>query len=133
MQDNILRQRNRAQELNIDAYVLERASVIGMFYREYRTHLHDHDAVHVVFYERMVTDTLSWLQDIATHLCLLIEPAEMMRIARAADFSPPAEEQPSLHRRQILPGDHRRKLKPATISELNRQLADVLEAFGYAA
>jgi len=36
------------------------------------------------------------------------------------------------HRRQILPGDHQRKLQPETIALLNEKFSHVLDALGYA-
>ena len=36
------------------------------------------------------------------------------------------------HKRQVTPGDHRRKLKPETIAKLNTDLADILTRYGYA-
>jgi hypothetical protein len=35
------------------------------------------------------------------------------------------------NKRQVTPGDHRRKLKPETIEHLNQVFADILQALNY--
>lgn len=35
------------------------------------------------------------------------------------------------HKRQVMPGDHTRKLLPETIAALNEQFANILKTLGY--
>lgn len=85
----------------------------------------------VVKYETMVTQFPSWVAEV-------IKPFEF-RLPRIAvgrlawkyrnDFRPSTE--PGAHKRRIIPGDFRDKLKPETIRKLNERFADVLQAFDY--
>ena len=50
---------------------------------------------------------------------------------QAAKFEPPAGEDIDRHKRQMLPGDYRRKLAPATIDRINTRLERQLAYFGY--
>lgn len=70
-------------------------------------------------FERGLTSVLEYSED---------DLAELRRRA-----TPPETEDPTAHRRQGRPGDHRRKLRPETIARLDRILAPTLAAFGYAA
>ena len=81
-------------------------------------------------YEDMVSAPQIWLDTIAQFLDHPIQGKLQRRLTRIADFTP-SREDPNSHRRQITPGDHRRKLKPETIEQLNADLTDGLAFFGY--
>ncbi len=80
-------------------------------------------------YTDMVTDFDKWLDGICafTRCGDLSEVKERLR--RAANFN--VEEDPFSHKRQVIPGDFRRKLAPDTQRELTARLGQVLDAFGY--
>ncbi len=84
----------------------------------------------VLKYEDMVGATQGWLDAISKFLDHRVRGKLKRRLGRIADFTPAAED-PNVHRRQITPGDHRRKLKPKTIAQLNKDLGAGLAFFGY--
>ena len=53
------------------------------------------------------------------------------RLIAEASTSSSTSENLMKHKRQVIPGDHRRKLKPETIATLNSDLADILDRYGY--
>jgi hypothetical protein len=52
------------------------------------------------------------------------------RIASSQDVFP-TEEQVDRHIRQVHPGNHKTKLRPETISELNKTFGATMAFFGY--
>lgn len=82
-------------------------------------------------YEEMVEDTGAWLSRISEFTGQPLTPDLRETLAPLTDFRRPREE-PGRHKRQITPGDHRRKMKPETIAGLNAVLGDALPRFGYA-
>ena len=78
----------------------------------------------------MVLDFPSWESQLYTYLD--VDPPEPIRtqVADLANFDVPSEDV-TQHKRQVVPGDHKRKLKPATIEEMNTILAEHLTQYGY--
>jgi hypothetical protein len=58
------------------------------------------------------------------------EDERIARLLAEVDVRPAAENAHAFIRK-VTPGDHAEKLSPETIEFLNRELADVLTAFGY--
>ena len=81
-------------------------------------------------YEDIVFNKAKLVNELCLQFGLDVSPARRGRIASVLDQRP-AEENIHSHVRQVTPGDHRRKLKPSTIEQLNRALADVLLKYGY--
>lgn len=82
-------------------------------------------------YEDVVFDKARWLDEMLAYLDVSLPKDVRRRIVEAEDVVP-ASEDASRHVRQVSPGDHRRKLKPETIAELDRIFADVLADWEYA-
>jgi hypothetical protein len=59
-----------------------------------------------------------------------VSPSLINKIKSEADFTV-QKENISSHKRQITPGDNKRKLKPETIEILNDRFADILDTLGY--
>jgi hypothetical protein len=86
----------------------------------------------LVSYEEMVLNFNSWLRKILAafeidnveevHEAILRSHAATVRID---------EENIRSHKRKVTPGDHKNKLKPGTILELNRKFEQVLDKLGY--
>ena len=78
----------------------------------------------------MVTDFPVWLDKIISYLKL--ENYEQVRgqLLSEADFTVKKEDKFS-HKRSVQPGDHRRKLQPETIANLNEEYAEILANFGW--
>ena len=86
----------------------------------------------VLKYEDMVTDFPSWFEAFYNHLQFNESRYSDLLPRQAAKFAPPTVEDVDAHKRQMLPGDYLRKLKPETISLLNERMAPQLSFFGYA-
>jgi len=127
-----LQRRAHAREVGIDAYVLERAPVVQATLRRYADELMPVPGTLVTTYEELVTDLGAWLR---RALAFLDVPADEALVAELVAEGRPAPEREDVHakRRQVTPGDHRRKLRAETIAALDEQLADELVVFGYAA
>ncbi|WMS43388.1 sulfotransferase domain-containing protein [Acuticoccus sp. MNP-M23] len=96
-----------------------------------RTILGLHDDALLVTYEEMVDLTDDWLDRVCDFVGQPRTDALMARLAGKLDFAVAAEDE-TAHKRQVAPGDHKRKLAPETIAKLNEILGDELRWFGYA-
>lgn len=90
-----------------------------------------HDDALVLHYEEMVQDTERWLARIAAFLEQPVTGELRARLGDKIDFTV-AREDAASHKRQVAPGDHRRKLSPDTIAAMNDTLRADLRRFGYA-
>ncbi|MEM8551292.1 MAG: sulfotransferase domain-containing protein [Pseudomonadota bacterium] len=81
-------------------------------------------------YEEMVGDTNAWLDRIGAFLDQPLTAPLRAAIAKHADFEVDGEDS-ARHKRQVVPGDHARKLRPETVSHLTKALKAELERFGY--
>jgi len=122
--------RNEALQHTIDEYVLKEASTYFYRYREYAQKLLHKPNLLFVRYEDMVTDFEKWLDPIITFLDVEVKKEMINQIMREANFKV-ERENVYVHKRQVDPGDHKRKLKTETIMQLTAECADILEAYGY--
>lgn len=81
-------------------------------------------------YEDMVLRTDAWIERLAEFLQIPLTPSYRAAVAPLLDFSADKEVQERL-KRQVLPGDHVRKLQPETIAAITETLRTQLQAFGY--
>jgi len=102
-------------------------------YEAYVSNILDRPNTVFVRYEDMIADPASWLRAVA---CIFgferpehIEPIGMDR----AFHSKVDREDQWAHKRKVTPGDHKQKLRPETISQLNDAFGDVLTQLGYQA
>lgn len=79
-------------------------------------------------YEEMVSDHDTWLRKLCAFLGVEVETEGLDRYKTEVL---PRKEDVTKHKRQILPGDYRRKLKIETQEMLTRALHVPLERFGY--
>ncbi|MFD3191529.1 sulfotransferase domain-containing protein [Sedimentitalea sp. HM32M-2] len=119
-------------EMEIDDFVLKRAMQYRRRMRILKRIIDRHDDVLVLTYEEMVTDTPAWLNRIAEFLDQPLTDDLVKALGRDIDFTV-RKEDVGKHKRQVRPGDHRRKLKPATIKKVSKVLEDELQRFNYAA
>lgn len=133
---NLSSRRTEIQQMSIDEYVLQQPKFsrwpLEQKFKPLQELDLDHESYCVVRYEEMVLDFPAWVSAV-------IKPFEFRRpqkiVARyvkkfAAEFNVDSSESMS-HKRKITPGDHREKLKPETIEQLNLRFEGVLSAFGY--
>jgi len=140
--------RKKWEEAGIDNYVLEYAPSFKERYQDLITTLLDKDNVRFIKYEDMVSNYSEWLEGFLSafsHLDvprvrkkgLLRWPNSIHKIHRRLsrkyknEFKAPESEDIYSHKRQIMPGDYKSKLKPGTIDVLNREFGDILKALSY--
>ena len=102
-------------------------------YERYLAEICERPNATVVSYEEMVLAFPAWLRKIV-HAFDLPDPEETHAVVAARHAnSVAAEEKEDVwsHKRKVTPGDHREKLKPETIRELDRVFGPVLEKLGY--
>lgn len=126
----VLHERESAAVMDIDTYVLEKSSLFQETYRNYFDHVVGRSNVLLVTYEQMIADYASWLARIIEHAGFTPRPETVEKLVRESRVKVDKED-PGRHIRQRAPGDHRRKLRPETIAELNRRFAPFLERLGY--
>lgn len=86
----------------------------------------------VISYEEMVLDFASWLRKFLSAFELDdADETYQFVMSRRAESVKPGDEDISKHKRKVTPGDHKEKLKPETITDLNRRFSEVLDALGY--
>lgn len=143
-------QRKQWQDQGIDSFVLERAPKVRQRYAELCDTLLGRENVVFVRYEDMVSDYYTWL---GRFLSAFAHVPAQKKSALALIRSPKnsldklqktfydkfkddfliEEEDVNRHKRQITPGDYRRKLSQESIDQLNREFGEVLPRMGYEA
>jgi len=124
--------RKRAQEMGIDAFVLERIEEVRKPYETYVSKVIGRPNVLHTRYEDMVTDFEPWLEKVAAHVCPSPDKEVIARLIAESDFKPATEDKYS-HKRSVQPGSYKSKLKPETIAAVEAAFADLLPALGYIA
>lgn len=124
--------RDQINAMDIDRYVIENAQNYLMRCEKIRQLVETHPDLLLLEYADMVDRTQEWLDKIADFLDLEIAEWLQAICDKRLDFDVEKED-PSKHKRQVRPGDYRRKLKPGTIEQVNKVLAPALEYFDYAA
>jgi len=121
--------REYVKNKNIDDIVIEHSPWVRTTYEHYTKYLFGKNNVLFLSYEDMVTDFPIWLIELCKNLP--IKPSEKLKneLIDLAVFE--VEENIYSHKRQVKPGDHRRKLKVNTIKQLNLELQDVLKIYGW--
>jgi len=121
-----MERRRRLEALDIDDYALEQVNGYRNRMRVLRDIIEGHDDILVLTYEDMVGRTEDWLARIADFLEQPVTDALRAELGDKTNFSVESEDD-SRHKRQVTPGDHKRKLKPETIAEMTRRLKDELK------
>lgn len=129
-QEEMLELRKRALRMSIDEYVIESIPKYLKIYRQYCQKLLSKPNVLFVTYEKMVMDFDTWLDTVIEFLLLKVSQQLVSQIKEEADFSV-KDENIYAHKRQVIPGEHRRKLKSETIEILNSNFAEILDVLGY--
>lgn len=114
----------------IDEWVMEKSTVFGDRYRTYLDKLADKPNVFLSKYEDMIKDFNTWLDSLQEFMNINISAKTLSTIMQETDFSI-QKENIKAHKRQVVPGDHMRKLKKETISHLNSEFKEILEKLNY--
>jgi len=114
------------------AHLQELTGNLTKKYWDYIDNLFNRDNVIFVKYEEMVTDFRNWLNKFIEPFPLPDKQATIEHlVSLAPQFFPKRTQDVMHHVRRVTPGDHKNKLKPKTIAELNTIFADILETLGY--
>lgn len=125
--------RQALYDMGIDAYVSD--VLCDRYIDALRGYIELDEAIggrlNVLTYEEMVTDFPSWFRKFYDFLDFAPKKFENLKKQQGQKFEPPSAENIDQHKRQMMPGDYLRKLKPETIAEINRRMNDELKFFGY--
>jgi hypothetical protein len=125
-----LEKRQQWQKSSIDQDVLKNAPAWVRLYQQYADALQRSPQLSFVKYEQMVLDFPAWLEQVEQAWGFRIETGLRGRLIDEANFNVEQEDIYS-HKRQVIPGDHLRKLQPETIRQLTDMFAPVLTVLGY--
>ncbi len=126
----LIRRRKEAAQMDVDEFVLHSIGEYLSIYEIYCKQLLNQKNLLFLKYETMVGEFDSWLNQLATHIGLEDQEKAFNNIRRQADFSVNNEDKYA-QRRQVAPGDHRRKLQANTIGQLNDAFKEVLSQLDY--
>ncbi|MDQ7788257.1 MAG: sulfotransferase domain-containing protein [Thermodesulfovibrionales bacterium] len=114
----------------IDEWVIDKSTVFRDRYRTYLSTFADKPNVFVSKYEDMIRDFNTWLDSLQKFMHINVSAKTLSSIMQKTDFCT-AKEDVKAHKRQVVPGDHMRKLKKETISHLNSEFKEILETLKY--
>ena len=127
--DVLLHDRYLARSMTVDEYVLDRLPYIQDQLNALQSTTMARPEAVMSRYETMVTDFAGWITDIVERVELDVQKETIARLARAAEFK--VQENEWNHKRQVTPGDFRRKLSSQTQNALTERLIDGLQYFGF--
>lgn len=130
VREQLARQRDYAQNVDINDYCLSQATVYKNEFDGYH-HLIDGE-IRIYRYEDVIFAKCGWLADMLAYFEINVPEQVMAAIAARHDVRP-ERENPGAHIRQVTPGNYRLHLNAATIDSLNRQFATELTRYGYEA
>lgn len=130
MSKGVLERRGEALRVGLDEYVLRTRHWLAGVYGTYCDELLGKQNVLLAKYEDMVTDFDNWLRAVAAHLSLDGDADLLRSVVGEASFSVQGENVRA-HKRQVAPGEHRRKLAVETQAILDSDFRDILETLGY--
>lgn len=129
-QEYILKRSRDAASKTIDQWVREKIPLFKVRYHDYMDKFISRPNVLFLKYEDMVGDFNNWLYNLIRFTGLNVPRDVEDSIIQSANFSV-SKENVTSHKRQVIPGDHRRKLTDETISLLNSEFSDILDALRY--
>ena len=120
--------KSKMETIAIDEFVIQSVHLEAMVDKleRYQEYLKKPQVCHIT-YEEMVTSPEDAESRMATFLRL---PADHKKIFSKEDFHVEREDIMS-HKRQITPGDHARKLAPATIRHCNNKIRHLMPVYGW--
>jgi Sulfotransferase domain len=127
--DLMERLRHTALNSAIDAFVIQRANAMRRTFLGYLDVARSPGTV-VVKYEDYIFRKPELVRLIASQFGWTADDDQIDAMMTWADVRPAAED-PTAFIRRVTPGDHRNKLRPATIAALDTSLKPAMEAFGY--
>lgn len=129
-QEFIKARSEKASRKTIDEWVCEMLPVFKGRYITYLEMFGKKPDVLLLRYEDMLTNFNNWLVDLVRFTNLKPSEKILNSIVKNANFSVKKEDVKS-HKRQVTPGDHKRKLKKETIEIMNSELNEILKELNY--
>lgn len=126
--EELLRSRSFVNRMSVDEYCIKLAHGYLQAFELCREHL---GRAKVFRYEDIIFEKHRFVADLCGLMGVTLPHEDIDRISRAHDVRP-KRENVSAHTRNVTPGDHRNKLRPETIAELNEVFADFMAYYGYA-
>jgi hypothetical protein len=127
---DLLALRAAALTASIEATVLRQAPALNHTFLEYAAVAGD-PATRLFRYEDVILSKRRWVRDIAAHFDWSAEADGFLDGMMSWADVLPAVERPEQFIRKVVPGDHRNKLSPRVIEQLNEMLAPAMRLFGY--
>jgi hypothetical protein len=116
--------------MTIDEWVLEKFPLFLERYKTYLEKFNNKPGILFIKYEDMLEDFDNWLNNIIRFIDVNVKKGTIESIKRKANFKVDKEDVKA-HKRQVIPGDHKRKLKKETINILNSQFNKILDELDY--
>lgn len=127
--EDILRRRDESKFQEVDEYVLKNAAHMNQTIMDYANSLDNKDSnLKLYRYEDVITQKRPWIQDMAQFLELDLPKSLLETLIQRHDVIP-NKETSNKFIRKALPGDHKEKLKPETIEQINEVFSSVLNRF----
>jgi sulfotransferase family protein len=127
--EKFLSQFRESENMLIDEYVIAHAQPLRKKLLIYAEKL-DSKNTRIFKYEDVIFKKADFLRNIFEHFEISAAPSVIEGISKRFDIVP-KEEDRNAHIRRVTPGDHKNKLKPETIEQLNMAYADVARIFRY--
>ncbi|MEO8066069.1 MAG: sulfotransferase domain-containing protein [Flavobacteriales bacterium] len=125
--ERIAEQRKKVLSQSIDEAVLEEAPKLLAIYNDYLREYTGKPWALITTYERMIADHATWLKGIAAHCGLDGHPDLVERLAKEG-MQVKGSGDKNQHVRVGKSGDHKSKLAPATVTELDRLFGRMLSS-----
>jgi hypothetical protein len=125
-------QREEWRQAGIDEHARTHADRWVKRYQDYCDNLLGRPNTTFLRYEDMVSDFPTWLERFVAPFPVARKEALVRKLARKYRHNFDVKhEDVRRQKRQVTPGDHKRKLQPDTITFLNDKFAAILPALGY--
>lgn len=109
-----MERRNQLEKMDIDSYAISQSAGYHFRMTILKNIINNHDDYLLVKYEDMVENTDKWLNQISDFIKQPITKELVQTLGGKINFSVDKEDI-SKHKRQVSPGDHKRKLRLDTI------------------
>jgi hypothetical protein len=124
--------RAKVQSQTVDEYVIEMSEDTRWRMQQYIDLRKSGPAVTILRYEDMIADFSTWLSRLLQHCQWDIsQTLKEQLLNEALQTKRIKQEKTSSHKRQLFPGDHKRKLQPQTIEYLNNYFSSILKELDY--
>jgi hypothetical protein len=123
------KKRQAARQTEIDEYVIMHAANMANTMLTYAPILNDPSCLQLR-YEEYIFQKRRLIYKTLHHFDWTALPGQVDGVLKLVDEVPTTEDKTRFVRR-VIPGDHRNKLKPATITQLNRIMRECMHVFDY--